>query len=169
MGNSFLTVGHEHNGISPRPELVAMKCRWSRQPKNGCIRHSKLNAEYVDACASRVEAGYSPRGTKVYKRSKCLRNIAFFEFWALEMARIFKALASSKKATSIPPLGLSMHSPVDFHSKLTRRGCGQKLGLPGGGSCTHTQTGFVQLSFTSSLACVPEPRFASWGTQPRTH
>ena len=121
MGNSFLTVGHEHNGISPRPELVAMKCLWSRQQKNGCIRHSKLNAEYVDACASRVEAGYSPRGTKVYKRSKCLRNIAFFEFWALEMARIFKALASSKKATSIPPLGLSMHSPVDFHSKLTRR------------------------------------------------
>ena len=48
--------------------------------------------------------------------------------------------------------------------RLGQGGCGQKLGLPGGSSCTHTQTGFVQLSFTSSLAYVLEPRFVSWDT-----
>jgi len=56
------------------------------------------------------------------------------------------------------------------HLLISARGMRTKTWTTrGGSSCTHTQTGFVQLRFTSSLACVSEPRFASWGTQPRTH
>ena len=39
---------------------------------------------------------------------------------------------------------------VDADRKLTSWGCGGKVGLLGGSSCTHTTTGFEQLSFISS-------------------
>src|SRR5260221_13454744 len=40
----FFTAGQAHNGTSPPPDLVtcvAVKCRWSRQPKNGCLHRSE--------------------------------------------------------------------------------------------------------------------------------
>lgn len=37
---------------------------------------------------------------------------------------------------------------VDLHRILTQGGCGQKLGLPGGSSCTRTKTAFERFGFT---------------------
>jgi hypothetical protein len=41
-----------------------------------------------------------------------------------------------------------LYSYVARSRKLIQRGCGQKLGLPGGSSCSHTKIAFERFGFT---------------------
>ncbi len=57
---------------------------------------------------------------------------------------------------------------VGADGKLTHRGCGGNLGLPGGSSCTHTKTVSERSSSTSNWASEPGQLFVSWATRRRT-
>jgi len=52
---------------------------------------------------------------------------------------------------------------VNRRPRLTSRGCGQKLGLPRGSSCTRTKTGFEPSSSTSGSANASVARLPDTG------
>jgi hypothetical protein len=67
----------------------------------------------------------------------------------------------------IPAAKMKMKVEHLVLEERTDRGCGRKLGLPGGSSCIPTKIGFEPLSSTSSLANASDPPSASWVIQQR--
>ncbi len=57
---------------------------------------------------------------------------------------------------------VSVTADLNLTHFSTNWGCGRKLGLPGGSSCTRTKTAFERFSFTSNTAEAPRRPFASW-------
>ena len=61
-----------------------------------------------------------------------------------------RSLSFSAMESALGGIAALLRFIVDMHVNLTHRGCGQKLGLLGGSSCTHTKTAFEQSNFISS-------------------
>ena len=68
----------------------------------------------------------------------------------VDIAKSAYACAQKVQSENHGPKDDVAYQLVGADSKLTTWGCGGKVGLLGGSSCTHTKTEFEQLSFISS-------------------